>query len=99
MFNKTLLAAMALAGAQAIDISSQSQTELLSYTNDEDFGDWEADEFWEAYRECAFHGDYDGLFECISEYFDDGDDMEADRGMLAQTSTQNWRDWATSESW
>ena len=60
MFNKTLLAAMALAGAQAIDISSQSQTELLSYTNDEDFGDWVAvfgEEFWDAYRECGFHGD------------------------------------------
>ena len=34
MFNTTLLAAMALAGAQAINISSQSQTELQSYAND-----------------------------------------------------------------
>ena len=50
MFNTTLLAAMALAGAQAININSQSQTELLSYANEEDFGDWEAkfgDEFWD----------------------------------------------------
>ena len=60
MFNKTLLAAMALAGAQAINISSQYQTELQSHASDEDFGDWEAvfgEEFWDAYRECEFHGD------------------------------------------
>ena len=60
MFTKTLLAAMALAGAQAINISSQSQTELQSYANDEvldydvniDYSVAEA--FLDALLECGY---------------------------------------------
>ena len=46
MFNTTLLAAMALAGAQAINISSQSQTELLSQTSTQNWGNWFETEAW-----------------------------------------------------
>ena len=60
MFNTTLLAAMALAGAQAINISSQSQTELQSYANDEVL-DFDvnidvsvAEAFFNALQECGF---------------------------------------------
>ena len=60
MFTKTLLATMALAGAQAINISSQSQTELQSYANDEvldhdvniDYSVAEA--FLDALLECGY---------------------------------------------
>ena len=60
MFTKTLLAAMALAGAQAINISSQSQTELQSYANDEvlDFDvnidQSVAEAFMDALQECGY---------------------------------------------
>ena len=101
MFNTKILAAMALACAQAVNISSQ--TSLSATVNEGALAhllDKYDEKAWEkAFDDCSHVPEEWERINCFLEILvlSEEGDMKSDHGMLAQTSTQ-WA-WFANNTW